>query len=39
MWNLKKCFKQTYKTEIGKALVLPVVVYGCASWTIKKAEH
>ena len=22
-----------------KALVFPVVVYGCESWTIKKAEH
>ena len=24
---------------IVKALVFPVVVYGCESWTIKKAEH
>ena len=22
-----------------KAIVFPVVVYGCESWTIKKAEH
>ena len=22
-----------------KAMVLPVVIYGCKSWTIKKAEH
>ena len=22
-----------------KALVFPVVIYGCESWTIKKAEH
>ena len=22
-----------------KAMVFPVVMYGCASWTIKKAEH
>ena len=22
-----------------KAMVLPVVMYGCESWTIKKAEH
>ena len=22
-----------------KAMVFPVVVYGCESWTIKKAEH
>ena len=22
-----------------KAMVLPVIMYGCDSWTIKKAEH
>ena len=22
-----------------KAMVFPVVIYGCESWTIKKAEH
>ena len=22
-----------------KAMVLPVIIYGCESWTIKKAEH
>ena len=22
-----------------KAIVLPVVMYGCESWTVKKAEH
>ena len=27
------------KVCLVKALVLPVVVYGCDSWTIKKAEH
>ena len=27
------------KGPSGKAMVLPVVIYGCASWTIKKAEH
>ena len=27
------------KTHIGKAMVFPVVTYGCESWTIKKAEH
>ena len=27
------------KVCIVKALVLPVVMYGCESWTIKKAEH
>ena len=27
------------KMRIVKARVFPVVVYGCKSWTIKKAEH
>ena len=27
------------KVHKVKALVLPVVMYGCESWTIKKAEH
>ena len=27
------------KVHLVKALVLPVVMYGCGSWTIKKAEH
>ena len=27
------------KVHIVKAMVLPVAVYGCESWTIKKAEH
>ena len=27
------------KVCIVKALVFPVVMYGCGSWTIKKAEH
>ena len=27
------------KVPIVKAMVFPVVTYGCASWTIKKAEH
>ena len=27
------------KIHIVKALVFPVVTYGCESWTIKKAEH
>ena len=25
--------------SIVKAMVVPVVMYGCESWTIKKAEH
>ena len=27
------------KVYIVKAMVFPVVMYGCESWTIKKAEH
>ena len=27
------------KVCIVKAMVFPVVMYGCKSWTIKKAEH
>ena len=27
------------KVCLVKALVFPVVTYGCGSWTIKKAEH
>ena len=27
------------KGHIVKAVVFPVVMYGCESWTIKKAEH
>ena len=44
MTNLDSIFKSrdiTLLTRIYlvKALVLPVVMYGCESWTIKKAEH
>ena len=27
------------KVRLVKAMVLPIVLYGCDSWTIKKAEH
>ena len=27
------------KVHLVKAMVFPVIVYGCESWTIKKAEH
>ena len=27
------------KVRVVKAMVFPVVMYGCESWTIKKAEH
>ena len=44
MTNLDSMLKSrdiTLPTNIclAKALVFPVVMYGCESWTIKKAEH
>ena len=27
------------KVHLVKAMVFPVVIYGCDSWTVKKAEH
>ena len=44
MTNLDSIFKSrdiTLPTKVClvKAMVFPVVVYGCESWTIKKAEH
>ena len=27
------------KAHLVKAMVFPVIMYGCESWTIKKAEH
>ena len=44
MTNLDSIFKSrdiTLPTEVHlvKAMVFPVVMYGCESWTVKKAEH
>ena len=44
MTNLDSIFKSrdvTLPTEVhlGKAMVFPVVMYGCESWTMKKAER
>ena len=44
MTNLDSIFKSrdiTLPTNVRlvKAMVFPVVMYGCESWTIKKAEH
>ena len=44
MTNLDSIFKSrdmTLPTNVlvVKAMVFPVVMYGCESWTIKKAEH
>ena len=27
------------KVHLAKATVFPIVMYGCESWTVKKAEH
>ena len=32
-------FTLPIKVHLVKAMVFPVVMYGCESWTIKKAEH
>ena len=29
----------TTKVRLVKAMVFPVVMYGCESWTVKKVEH
>ena len=44
MTNLDSILKSrdiTLPTEVGlvKAMIFPVVVYECESWTVKKAEH
>ena len=44
MTNLDSIFKTrdiTFPTKVHlvKAMVSPVVMYGCESWTVKKAEH
>ena len=31
--------KLSKEVRLVKAMVLPVVIYGCESWTVKKAEH
>ena len=44
MTNLDRIFKSTEitlptKVRLIKAIVFPVVMYGCESWTVKKAER
>ena len=39
MTNLDSILKSRDITLSTKAMVLPVVMYGCESWTIKKTEH
>ena len=38
VWKSRDITLQT-KVPIVKAIVFPVVIYGCESWTLKKAEH
>ena len=35
----RRAITSTIKVRPVKAIVFPVVLYGCESWTIKKAEH
>ena len=44
MTNLDSIFKSrdiisSTKVRLVKAMVFPVVMYGCESWTVKNAEH
>ena len=44
MSNLDSIFKSIditlmTKVRLVKAMVFPVVMYGCESWTVKKAKH
>ena len=44
MTNLESIFKSRditlpTKVRLVKAMVFPAVMYGCESWTVKKAEH
>ena len=44
MTNLDSIFKSrditlSIKVHLVKAMVFPAVMYGCESWTVKKAEH
>ena len=44
MTNLISIFKSRdmilpTKIHLVKAMIFPVVMYGCESWTVKKAEH
>ena len=44
MTNLDSIFKSRditlpTKVRLVKAMVFPVIMYGCENWTVKKAEH
>ena len=37
--DLHLCVCDTLFSSLVKAMVFPVVMYGCESWTVKKAER
>ena len=44
MTNIDSILKSRYiilptQVHLVKAMVFPVVMYGCESWAVKKAEH
>ena len=44
MTNLNNIFRSRdltlpTKVQLVKAMVFPVVMFGCENWTVKKAEH
>ena len=44
LWPTKQHIKQQRhyfadKSRLVKAMIFPVIMYGCESWAIKKAEH
>ena len=39
IFNLDRDITLSTKVHLGKAMVFPVVIYGCESWTVKKGEH
>ena len=39
MTNLDRDITLSTKVRLVKAMVFPVVMYGCESWTVKKAEQ
>ena len=45
LWQIQTAYKKSRditlpaKVHLVKAMVFPVVMYGCESWAIKNAEH
>ena len=37
--NISRDITLPTKVHLVKTMVFPIVIYGCESWTIKKAEH